>query len=101
MTDVQLIVIVGAQLLAVLGATYYLSRQINAAEARQTTELYESERRITEQFQGLERRLTEQYRETNRDMKTLVREVGFLQGSLSIPPSDRESDPDAEAEAVD
>ena len=107
-----MIVIVGEQLLAVIGATYYLSRQINVAGARQTTGLHESERRLTEQFQGLERRLneqiggierrlTKQYRETNRDTKTLIRDVGFLQGSLGVARRRQESDPDAEAGAVD
>ena len=112
MTDIQLIMIIGAQVGILLGMLYYLSRQISAAEMRQAAERHESERRLTEQIQGVERRFTEQiqgverrlveqYRETNRDTKTLIHAVGVLQGSMGIPSPRSESDSGEAAEAAD
>ena len=113
MSEIQsLVVVVGAQLVALLGMVFYLSRLINASEARQITERQESERRLTDlimavegrsktQLEESERRLTDLYHEVNRDTKTLIGEVGFLRGSLRVPPRERESDSDSAAEAAD
>ena len=76
-------------------------------EARLNRRLDESEQRLTrlitaveERSKESERRLTELYREVNRDAKTLLREVGFIRGSLGVSPSRQGNDPDGAAESA-
>ena len=115
--------VLGAQVAISLGMLYFLSRQRCAAEMRQATERHESERRLTEriekaeqrlteQLQGVERRLTERIEKTEqglteriqgveRETKTLIGDVGYLQGSMGIAPRRSESDSGEAAEPTD
>ena len=77
-----------------------LGEQLKASEQRLGEQLKASEQRLGEQLKASEQRLTEQYREVNRDTKTLIREMGFIQGSLGIAPRRRDSDADEAGEAA-
>ena len=89
-----------------------LTERIEKAEQRFTEQVQGVERRLTEQIQGVERRLTERIEKTEqglteriqgveRDTKTLIGDVGYLQGSMGIAPRRSESDSGEAAEPTD
>ena len=74
--------IVGTQLVALLGLAYFLFRQMNVVERRLTVRIQETEDRVTKRIQ-----------EVNDDTKTLIHRVGVLHGRAGLLPPGDEPEP--------